>query len=82
VGIGRGGDRRPGRLLPTPGSGGITDTPARIALAAHVWRLTLADGGLSQHGAALLGRMATFLSLTNDDIDAAARQAPGRVRPS
>jgi len=52
-----------------------TDHAARIALAAQVWRLTLADGSLSPHETALLDRIADFLSLTPADVAEARRQA-------
>lgn len=58
-----------------------TDHGARIALAAHIWRITLTDGTLTPHEAALLDRVADFLSLTPEDIAEARRQGevgPGR----
>lgn len=54
-----------------------TDHGARIALAAQVWQLTLADGALSPHETALLDRIADFLSLTPADVAEARRQAEG-----
>jgi membrane protein DedA with SNARE-associated domain len=51
-----------------------TDHAARIALAAQVWRLALADGALAAHEAVLFDRITTFLSLTPEDIEAAKRQ--------
>jgi uncharacterized tellurite resistance protein B-like protein len=51
-----------------------TDHAARIALAAHVWRLALADGALAAHEAVLFDRVTAFLSLTPDDVEAAKRQ--------
>jgi uncharacterized tellurite resistance protein B-like protein len=60
-----------------------TDHADRIGLAAHVWHLTLAEGGLSAHGAALLDRVALFLSLTPADMAAARGLAdrPGGAPP-
>ena len=54
-----------------------TDHAARIALAAQVWQLTLADGALSPHETTLLDRIASFLSLTPADVAEARRQAEG-----
>lgn len=54
-----------------------TDHAARIALAAQVWQLTLTDGALSPHETALLDRIASFLSLTPEDVAEARRQAEG-----
>lgn len=51
------------------------DHGARIALAAQVWELTLADGSLSAHETVLLERIAHFLSLTPEDVAEARRQA-------
>jgi membrane protein DedA with SNARE-associated domain/uncharacterized tellurite resistance protein B-like protein len=58
-----------------------TDRADRIALASHVWRMTLADGALSQYEAALIARMAAFLSLTPEDLAQARRQAERGGRP-
>ena len=52
-----------------------TNHASRIALASHIWRLTLEDGRLSAHESELLARVADFLSLTPEDIAAARRQA-------
>jgi membrane protein DedA with SNARE-associated domain/uncharacterized tellurite resistance protein B-like protein len=59
-----------------------TDPADRIALASHVWRMTLADGALSQYEKALIDRMAAFLSLSPDDLAQARRQAERGARPS
>jgi membrane protein DedA with SNARE-associated domain/uncharacterized tellurite resistance protein B-like protein len=59
-----------------------TDHADRIALASHVWRMTLADGALSQYEAVLIARMAAFLSLTPEDLALARRQAERGGRPS
>lgn len=56
-------------------SAASTDHADRIVLAAHIWRLMLTDGTLSAYEAALLDRVAAFLSLTPDDIAAVRRQA-------
>jgi membrane protein DedA with SNARE-associated domain len=60
-----------------------TDHGERVALAAEMWRLLLSDGTLSEHEAALLGRIAVYLSLTPADITEARRQAtaPGGAPP-
>lgn len=59
-----------------------TDHAARIALAAHIWRVTLADHALSAHEGVLLDRIAAFLSLTPADLAEARRQgARGDVTP-
>jgi membrane protein DedA with SNARE-associated domain/uncharacterized tellurite resistance protein B-like protein len=57
-----------------------TDHADRIALAGHVWRMTLADGALSPYEKLLLDRIAAFLSLTPDDIAEARRTADGGGR--
>lgn len=51
-----------------------TDHDARIALAAHIWRVALADHALSAHEAVLLERIAAFLSLTPGDVTEARRR--------
>lgn len=60
-----------------------TDHSERVALAAEMWRVMLSDGTLSEHEAALLGRIAIYLSLTPADITEARRQAtaPGGAPP-
>lgn len=52
-----------------------TDHGDRIALAGHVWRMSLADGALSAYEQLLLDRIASFLSLTPEDIAEARRSA-------
>jgi uncharacterized tellurite resistance protein B-like protein len=60
-----------------------TDHDERVALAAEMWRLLLSDGTLSEHEAALLGRIAVYLSLTSADVTEARRRAtaPGGAPP-
>lgn len=55
------------------------DHAERVALAAEVWRATMADGALSAHESELLARIASFLSLTTEDI-AEARRLGGLQR--
>lgn len=50
------------------------DHDVRIALAAHIWQVALADNALSAHEAALLDRIAAFLSLTPRDVAEARRR--------
>jgi membrane protein DedA with SNARE-associated domain len=60
-----------------------TDHAERVALAAEMWRLLLSDGTLTEHEAALLGRISIYLSLTPADITEVRRQAttPGGAPP-
>ena len=51
------------------------DHAARVALAAHVWSLTLADGVLSEHEAALMERIGAFLSLSPAELTEARQRA-------
>ncbi len=59
-----------------------TEQGDRIALASHIWRMTLADGALSQHEEVLLGRVADFLSLSPEDVAEARRRGERGGRPS
>ncbi len=58
-----------------------TDHAARIALAAHVWRLTRADGALTPHETTLLDRVAAFLSLDPGDVAEARREGERQHTP-
>ena len=60
-------------------SAASTDHADRVALAAHVWGLMLTDGTLAAHESVLLDRVASFLSLTPDEV-AEARRLSGRPR--
>ena len=60
-------------------SAASTDHADRVALAAHVWGLVLTDGTLAAHESVLLDRVASFLSLTPDEL-AEARRLSGRPR--
>lgn len=61
-------------LLHARAAAASTDHADRVALAAEVWRATLADGALTGHEVALLARIAALLELTDEDMAEARRR--------